>query len=174
MKAPIEIESIRGDKIEFSLGDFHIEIGFSTQAWEYTNSLRVKKMFEEEVSFWMHYSLLQEILLRLLDEKERDRVWIAMKIGSSLSWARGKFFLRKYLENDWEGMLKSAFYSLVSKRAEYYYGGSLLDYLTRKLKTILEAVYEGIEKGYFKRNKWVERLEKVEEILRWRKILRKK
>ena len=171
MKVPIEIESIRGDKIEFSLGDFHIEIGFSTLAWEYTNSLRVKKMFEEEASFWMHYSLLQEILLRLLDEKERDRVWIAMKIGSSLSWSRGKFFLRKYLENDWEGMLKSAYYSLVSRRNEYYYSK---DYAERKLKTILQAVYEGLEKGYFKRNKWIEKLERVEEILRWRKILRRK
>jgi len=171
VRVPVEIENIRGDRIEFSLGDFYIEIRFSTLAWEYTNSLRVKKMFEEEVSFWMHYSLLQEILSRLLDEKERDKLWVAMKIGSSLSWSRGKYFLRKYLKNDWEGMLKSAYYSLISKRAEYYYSE---DYEERKLKTILKAVYEGLEKGYFKRNKWVEKLEKVEEILRWRKILGKK
>ena len=171
MKVPIEIESIKGDKIEFSLGDFHIEIGFSTMAWEYTNRLRVRKVFEEEVSFWMHYSLLQEILPKLFDEKERERLWIAMKIGSSLSWSRGKYFLRKYLENDWEGMLKSAYYSLISTRNEYYYGEG---YAERKYQTILKAVYEGLERGYFKRNKWVEKLENVKEYLRWRKILRGK
>jgi len=171
VKLPIEIklESIRGDRIEFSLGNYYIEIGFSNMAWEYTNRLKVKKVFEEEVSFWMHYHLLQEILPKLFDEKERERLWIAMKIGSSLSWSRGKYFLRKYLENDWEGMLRSAFYSLLAPRNEYYYDEH---YVERKIEIVLKAVYEGLERGYFKRNKWVEKLEKVKEYLTWRKILK--
>lgn len=170
MKVTLDINTIRGDKIEFSLGDYYIEIGFSTMAWEYTNRLKVKKVFDAEVGFWMHYTLLQEILQRLFDEKERDRLWVAMKIGSSLSWSKGKYFLRKYLENDWEGMLRSAFYSLLAPRNEYYYSEGFVE---RKLEIILNAVYEGLEKGYFKMNKWVKKLEQVKEYLVWRKILRK-
>jgi len=175
LKIPIELEDITGDRIEFYFNEYRIEISFSTTAWTYTNRLRIWKRWgrgEADISFWMHHSMLKEILTKFFNEKERDKLWVALRIGASLSWSSSaRCFLRACLEYNWNKMFKSAYYSLLSKRSAYYFDEN---YELRKWEIIMEAIKEGLEKGYFKRNKWVRKLEKVKEYLKWRRILGKK
>ncbi len=164
------LRDIRNGSFTFEFRGLTITIDFS-YGWTYSHRIAIEHG-GRDIGYWTDLKTTRE-LLKKMERGDLEKILTAWSLGSTLSWRSGSKFLEKLLKDDWEGMLKTAYFSLLAQGRKSRYLTSPSGGL-HEAEAVKKTVKKGLGKGYFKRNKWVEKLEKIEEILRWKRILGRK
>lgn len=159
----VKLEKVNKRAIWLKKGKYTLEIEFCPQGWTYTNYLSITKN-GRTIGYWMDDDQLQ-LLLEKMEKEGMDKIWLAFRIGQSLSWTSQKQFVWKIIEDCWEGMLKSAYLSILRKRSTSYFDRDEV------AEEVVKAVRECLRRKLIERNKWTNKLLKLGEILAWKKLL---
>ncbi len=163
----LDTDEIGKNYFTFHYKGFRVVVSFYPDSWKMQFGLEITSG-GDRVSYWMSHSIFRAVLRTFLTDEDGEKVWVALRMGNLLSERTKLKYLSAFLKGDWESMLKTIYLSLSVQRGTWWD----LSYFLKKISRILEAMEEGIEKGFIKEDsKWVGKIRRAKEKVVLQKML---